>query len=65
MIHNILKAIGGIEQYGTASLCLFSTIFAAVLVWALLQRKGHLDRMSRVPLEDDSVDALTGRNSHE
>ncbi len=56
MIHNILKTIGGIEQYGTASLCIFATIFAVVFVWALLQRKSHLEHMARVPLEDDPAD---------
>lgn len=66
MFHNILKTIGGIEQYGIISLCLFSTIFAGVLVWALLQRKAHLDHMAGVPLEDDaSVAPAIERNSHE
>jgi cytochrome c oxidase cbb3-type subunit 4 len=53
MIQNILRQLGGIEQYGTISLCLFSFIFACVFLWAFLQRKSHLERMSRVPLENE------------
>lgn len=71
MIHNVLRTLGGIEQYGTLSLCLFSFIFLCVFVWACLLRKGHLERMSRLPLEaetetgTDTEELNRGNESHE
>ena len=53
MIQNILNTLGGIENYGVASLCLFVVIFVGVLVWAGVQRQAHLDAMSRLPLEPE------------
>ena len=65
MIQNILRHLGGVEQYGVVSLCLFGTLFGAVLLWALLQRKGHLERMARVPFEDDPAETLHQPPTHE
>ncbi len=65
MIQNILHTLGGIDRYGVVSLCLFGLLFAAVLLWALLQRKSHLDRMARVPLEADSDEPLPRKDTHE
>jgi len=65
MIQNILRHLGGIERYGVFSLCLFCLIFAAVLVWACLQRRAHLDRMARIPLEVDLEQSQNGDQSHE
>jgi hypothetical protein len=65
MIQNIVRTLGGIEQYGVFSLCLFSLIFAGVFLWACLQRKSHLDRMARVPLEPEHDRSQTGEYSHE
>ncbi len=62
MIQNIIRQVGGIDHFGIISLCLFATVFACVFVWACLQRKGHLDHMSRVPLEEEPD---TGETSHE
>ena len=47
MIQNALRTLGGIDGYGIFSLCLFITIFTLVLVWALAQKRTHLDRMAR------------------
>jgi hypothetical protein len=52
LVYSILKHLGGIEQYGIFSLCLFSSIFAGVLIFAFFQKKTHLDHMSRVPLDE-------------
>jgi len=54
MIQNVLQHIGGIEGYGVISLCLFGTLFLGLAVWAMAQRKTHLDRMARLPLEDEN-----------
>jgi hypothetical protein len=65
MIQNILRYLAGIEQYGIISLCLFGTLFVGILTWALLQRKGHMDRMSRVPLETEPVEPSPTPAAHE
>lgn len=65
MIQNILRHLGGVEQYGVISLALFGTLFLSILVWALLQKQGHLDRMSRVPLENETVEPSQTPASHE
>jgi hypothetical protein len=49
--------VPGVEGYGILSLCLFCVVFTGVFVWAFLQRKSHLDRMARAPL-DLEPDAL-------
>jgi hypothetical protein len=51
MIQKVLHFVGGIEQYGVASLCLFGVIFICVFTWAFLQKRSHLDYMARVALE--------------
>ena len=65
MIQNILRHLGGIEHYGIASLCLFCAVFTGVLIWALLQRKGHLDYMASVALDAEPNEAPNPRKSHE
>jgi hypothetical protein len=65
MIQNVIKTLGGIERYGTTSLCLFVLVFTAILIWTFSQRKSHLDHMARVPLETDNDDSKTGGISHE
>jgi hypothetical protein len=54
VIQNVLRHLGGIENYGIISLCLFCTVFSAVLIWALLQKRPHLNRMAKLPLESDA-----------
>jgi hypothetical protein len=46
--------MGGVENYGIVSLCLFCCVFAGVVIWALLQKKSHLDTMARAALEPDA-----------
>ena len=65
MIQNVLKNLGGIENYGIVSLCLFITVFTLVLIWALAQKRPHLEHMAHVPLEHDPEDSFTRRSSHE
>lgn len=56
MIQNVLTHLGGIGLYGVLSLCLFCTVFAGVLAWTFVLRPSHLDRMARIPLENDDAD---------
>ena len=65
MIHSILQHLGGIQQYGIVSLCLFCAVFLGVLLWALLQKKAHLDYMSRVALDGDLDSSLNQKEVHE
>lgn len=65
MIHSILKHLGGIQQYGIVSLCLFCTVFLGVLLWAFLQKKAHLDYMSRVALDRDLDQSYHQKDPHE
>jgi hypothetical protein len=55
LAHSILHGLGGIQQYGLVSMCLFCLVFAGVLVSVFLLKKGHLDYMSRVALDDQTT----------
>ena len=55
MIQNVLRAIGGIGVYDAISICLFVLVFLSVLVWTLRLKKPFVERMSSLPLADDSV----------
>jgi hypothetical protein len=65
MIENVLRTLGGIERYGVISLCLFCGIFLVVVLWALFQKRSHLDRMARAPLDTDSDENLNPNQAHE
>ncbi len=65
MIQNILRHLGGIEHYGIVSLCLFCTVFVGVFIWALCQRKSHLEYMSRVALDSEPRENLDEKETHE
>ena len=51
MIQNVLRNYIGIDVYGVVSLCLFVSVFAGAVIWAMTQKKSHLDAMARLPLE--------------
>jgi cbb3-type cytochrome oxidase subunit 3 len=65
MIQNILRHMGGIENYGIISLCLFGLVFLGVLLWAFAQKRSHLDYMSRAALDNDLDENPTRKQSHE
>jgi hypothetical protein len=62
MIQNILRHLGGVEQYGIISLCLFGAMFLGVLVLTLLQKQSHVDHMARVPLELEPDEPSKSKN---
>ena len=64
MIQNVLRHIGGIENYGILSICLFFASFLGVLVWALCLRKPFLNSMAAKPLEDDPEDPQPSSKPH-
>lgn len=63
MIQNVLQTLGGIANYGILSLVLFCVVFSGVILWACIQKKSHLDRMARAPLDDDSTEPSTFNHS--
>ena len=65
MIQNILRHLGGIQNFGIVSLCLFGAVFIGVLLWAFLQKQKHLDYMSRIALDPESEQSQNGERAHE
>jgi len=65
MIQNVLRHMGGIENYGLISLLLFFACFFGMTIWVLLLKKPFLREMSRKPLEVDPEEADTAIHSHE
>ncbi|MCU0770194.1 MAG: hypothetical protein MUE94_00290 [Verrucomicrobia bacterium] len=65
MIQNVLRHLGGIENYGIVSLLLFLACFLGMLIWALCLRKPFLEAMSHLPLENGPNDQDPGIQSHE
>jgi len=55
MIRNVLTHTGGIAVYGIVSVCLFFAVFAAAVVWTLVQRASHVRHMGRLPLDDGEI----------
>lgn len=60
MIQNILRHLGGVEHFGIVSLCLFCAVFVGVLFWAFLQKKTHIEYMSRVALDTEADPRQSG-----
>jgi hypothetical protein len=52
MIKDVLQSIGGIQIYPVISLILFMISFGAVVIWAALQDKTKMQRMSNLPLDE-------------
>ena len=65
MVHSILRYLGGIQQYGVFSMCLFGSVFVAVFISACLQKKSHVDYMSRIALDSDPEASQPAEHSHE
>jgi hypothetical protein len=64
MIKSILTHIGGIENFGLVSLCLFFVFFTGMLIWAFTLKKPYLKRMAGAPIEP-SEDKANSDHSHE
>lgn len=65
MIQNILRHLGGVQHFGIISLCLFCAVFVGVLFWAALQKRQHLEYMSRVALDPEPETLRQGEPRHE
>ena len=55
MIQNVLRNLGGIENFGMLSLFLFFFVFTGMLVWVLSMKKTKLDENARIPLDNDNL----------
>ena len=64
MIKSILTLIGGIENYGIISMCLFMFVFAGMLIWTLTLKSSHLKKMAAAACEPESEDSNSPK-SHE
>lgn len=65
MIKSILTHIGGIENFGIVSLCLFFAFFTGMLIWAFTLKRPYLKEMAGAALEAESDATLKSEDSHE
>jgi len=55
----------GLQGYAEVALVLFLVVFIAVVARALSRRGQELDRIARLPLDDDATSTSTGLRSGE
>lgn len=63
MVKNVLRAIGGAELYPVISLIIFTLFFAGLLIWVFSLRRGTLDAVSQLALQD-STNVANGDTNH-
>jgi len=51
MEEKIICSMNGVGLYGVISISLFFIFFTGMLIWALLQKKSYLNKMSALPLD--------------
>ena len=51
MEEKIICSMNGVGLYGVISISLFFIFFTGMLVWAFLQKKSYLNKMSALPLD--------------
>ena len=56
MIRNVLESIEGIGIFPTISLIIFVLAFVVMIVWVTRLDRKDVDRMSRIPLDNDKND---------
>jgi len=62
MIKNVVSTLGGVENFGIISICLFFTVFIVAVLWALFQRKAHVHHMEILPLDGGELKKGESRN---
>ena len=55
MIKNVVSTLGGVENFGIISICLFFTVFIVAVLWAVFQRKALVQKMEILPLDGGEV----------
>lgn len=66
MIKHLITQIGGVENVGVISICLFFAAFGGMVIYALCLKKPFLKDMEQFPLRDgDDRGNMKGENQHE
>ena len=63
MEKEILSHIDGVGIYGVISISIFFVFFTGMLVWAFVQKKAYLNKMSALPLDSGERPEPTNKNS--
>lgn len=50
-----LENIEGVEIYPIISLLIFFIFFTALFWWVFTTKKAHIETVSNIPLEDDTI----------
>jgi hypothetical protein len=56
-----LRGIAGIDIFPVISLLVFVAVFTAVLIYAMRLERSRVDRLSRLPLDEDGACRKCGR----
>ena len=56
MIRNVLESIEGIGIFPTISLIIFVIAFVVMIVWVVRLDRADVERMSRIPLDNEKKD---------
>jgi hypothetical protein len=65
MIQNVLRHLGGIENYGIVSISIFFACFLGMVTWAFCLKRPFLTAMAAKPLEPDHLDNQPDDTRHE
>lgn len=52
MIQDTIRQVGGIGIYGVISVVMFFVFFTGATIWALRLKKGYVQTMETLPLDD-------------
>lgn len=50
-----LENIDGVSIYPLVSLLIFFIFFVGLFLWVITAKKTHIDEVSNIPLEDDTI----------
>lgn len=50
-----LENIDGVSIYPLVSLLIFFIFFVGLFLWVITAKKAHIDEVSNIPLEDDTI----------
>lgn len=55
MLQQYLQSLDGMVTYQVISFVLFLAVAAGVTIWVLRMNRDHANRMSRMPLDDQTM----------
>ena len=59
---NYMETISGIEIYPIISLLIFFTFFVILFWWVFTAKKEHINEVSQIPLEEDTIQNKTSQS---